>query len=44
MELFTTLEDNQLNSLYPGRFELLELWDDYDALFFIIIHSIEYYF
>lgn len=27
MEIFTTLEENQLNTLYLGRFKLTEFWD-----------------
>lgn len=28
MEIFTNLEDNQLNTLYIGRFKLIEFWDE----------------
>ena len=28
MEIFTNLEDNQLNKLYLGRFKLIEFWDE----------------
>lgn len=28
MEIFTNLEDDQLNKLYLGRFKLIEFWDE----------------
>ncbi|WP_400230133.1 hypothetical protein [Methanobrevibacter smithii] len=28
MEIFTTLEEDQLNTLYLGRFKLIKFWDE----------------
>lgn len=28
MEIFTTLEEDQLNTLYLGKFKLIKFWDE----------------